>query len=206
MIKVVFLDIDGVLNVLSDSYTTLMKPCDSHMDEIFVHRLNYIVEQTNAKVVISSSWKSDMLNVRQHLIKFGFRYMDNLIGRTPHGNELQKLTGVDPEDSWLRGLQIQESMKDIVKYYGEIESYVVLEDEISDVCGNMCNAIPRKNVIEVSTSEGLSHSNAVDAKDILNGINLEERDIAIQELFDGGMRGMYLWQAKEAFYKNLNKG
>lgn len=141
-----------------------------------------------------------MLNVEQHLIKYGFKHMDNLIGRTPFSGELQSLTGVEPQQSGYRGLQIQESMKIIERLYGKTESYVVLEDEIDDVCGSKCNVIPRAYVVKVDMDEGLRHSNAVDAKDILLGIELEMRDAAIETLID---TGMYKWQARKQFYKSI---
>lgn len=51
--KIIFLDIDGVLNVMSrefDEYGQLFNP-------IFVNNLAYIIEKTNAKLVISSTWR-----------------------------------------------------------------------------------------------------------------------------------------------------
>ena len=50
--KVIFLDIDGVLNEKGDEYAKGVK-----IDMNMVKRLGRIVEETDADVVLSSSWK-----------------------------------------------------------------------------------------------------------------------------------------------------
>ena len=63
--KIIFLDIDGVLNgfeTLNDPTTTDLKP-DSlefwayYIDEDKVKRLNQIIDETDAMVVLSTSWR-----------------------------------------------------------------------------------------------------------------------------------------------------
>ena len=55
MKKILFLDIDGVLNITCNYFDefgcTFEKP--------FVDNLAWIIEQTGAKIVISSSWRMD---------------------------------------------------------------------------------------------------------------------------------------------------
>lgn len=46
--KVIFLDIDGVLN---------QDNCGAKIEEQFVRRLAHIVEETGAEIVLSSSWR-----------------------------------------------------------------------------------------------------------------------------------------------------
>jgi len=52
--KVIFLDVDGVLNIMGGSYRTFMKPYGHHIEYHLVQRLNYIIEKTGAKIVVSS--------------------------------------------------------------------------------------------------------------------------------------------------------
>ena len=49
--KVIFLDVDGVLNSAQDGYSIRLKT-DSHLK-----LLQYIVKETGAKIVLSSSWR-----------------------------------------------------------------------------------------------------------------------------------------------------
>ena len=75
-IKLIFLDVDGVLNTSGSigSY-----PLDSDKLDL----LNMIVVQTNAKIVISSSWREvdDAMNVLKK--EFNKKDIDCIIGITP---------------------------------------------------------------------------------------------------------------------------
>lgn len=51
--KVIFLDIDGVLNIISQGHDEFGSIFHSHL----VDNLKYLIEQTGAKIVISSSWR-----------------------------------------------------------------------------------------------------------------------------------------------------
>ena len=151
--KVLFLDVDGVLNIMSEtyyshSYLTLgSDPIEPHL----MMRLEYIMERCpDTNIVISSTWYEKQL--LQKLTKARFKYLDRIIGRTPR-------------DTQFRGDQIKAWLSD-----KDIESYIVLEDEISDVCGDKCSAIPIKNVIEVNSNEGLSHKNTIDSVVELNSL------------------------------------
>ena len=172
--KVIFLDVDGVLNVMSDSYRTFMKPEGHHIEYHLVDRLNYIMAKTDAKIVISSSWKSSMDDLEFQLKQEGFRYWDKVIGRTPFSGEMD----TRGEQSGYRGLQIQYWLKHNAE---KIKRYVVLEDEISDVCGEKCSAIPFKNVISVDMNEGLSHYDTMEAIMFLN--TGKRRDIHKKEKY-----------------------
>lgn len=55
--KVIFLDIDGVLNVYCESRDEFGCCFHKHFED----NLRYIIDNTNAKIVISSTWKADGL-------------------------------------------------------------------------------------------------------------------------------------------------
>ena len=55
-IKVIFLDIDGVLNSLA--YDRGRKENDGNIDETRLPLIKQIVDETQAKIVLSSSWRT----------------------------------------------------------------------------------------------------------------------------------------------------
>ena len=63
--KIIFLDIDGVLNVISQGHDEYGSIFHSH----FVDNLKHIIDQTNAKIVISSSWRKNGLIAMQEMWK-----------------------------------------------------------------------------------------------------------------------------------------
>ena len=65
MRKILFLDIDGVLNVMPvnfDKYGAIFKPQ-------FVNNLKWIIEETDAEIVLSSSWRQSGLDVMNQMWK-----------------------------------------------------------------------------------------------------------------------------------------
>lgn len=182
--KIIFLDVDGVLNIMSNSYRTFMKPYGQHIEPHLVQRLNYLMEKTDARIVVSSSWKADMIDLEKQIVEQGFKYWDRVIDITPYGH------------NGMRGKQIEQWLNEY-----EHDEYVVLEDEPTDVCGSMCNVIPKENVIHVDMNEGLTHQNIVDAIDILFNVDLGIRDSIISRK---RAEGLYKWQA-EKYYYSLEK-
>lgn len=61
--KIIFLDIDGVLNVYCESRDEY--GCSFHQE--FVDNLKTIIDQTNAKIVISSTWRHSGLEIIQEM-------------------------------------------------------------------------------------------------------------------------------------------
>ena len=154
MDKVIFLDIDGVMNMYGVSSRTFMKPYGQHIEPHLVCRLNYICEQLkDLKIVISSSWRMDMEDLQKQLEEQGFKYWDRVIGKTPfiefRGNEIL---------SWI----------DVNKFNGK---YLVIDDEIQDICGDYCNVIPKENLLQTDNNEGLLNRDAIN---IVNYFNVKE--------------------------------
>jgi len=61
--KIIFLDIDGVLNVCSmerDEYGSLFH---KHFED----NLRWIIDQTDAKIVISSTWRFSGLEIMKEM-------------------------------------------------------------------------------------------------------------------------------------------
>jgi hypothetical protein len=126
-LKLIFLDIDGVLNsraTFQENFELFGHgngSCDLDMiDTRYVRRLNTLIRETDAKVVISSSWRitSTLDEIRGFLSAKGF--VGEIIGETP---VLPNLNTEKP-DYGRRGREISEYLKSI----NGLGSYVILDD------------------------------------------------------------------------------
>lgn len=119
--KIIFLDVDGVLN--SQSYCLRCKLNDNsewEIDEECVKNLKTIVDKTGADIVLSSTWrrmKDDYrLSIRLNMIldKYGLHISD----KTPwlHGNRPEEIK------LWL---------DDYIFKGNEVKSFVILDDDFS---------------------------------------------------------------------------
>lgn len=174
--KVLFLDIDGVLNsqnwfgymqycIKNDMYDRVLNFVDINnerteyklnmIDDRAIANLNRIVEETGCKVVLSSSWRSSRESDNafiEYIFKLkGFKY---------------ELYGVTPriwvkEFSTQRGEEIKVWM-DKESENNEIESFVILDDD-SDMLPDQMN-----NFIHVDRQVGLTDKDVFTAIEILN--------------------------------------
>lgn len=60
--KIIFLDVDGVLNSVQDGYSIRLRT-DSHLK-----LLQHIVKETGAKIVLSSSWRIGFTPASKNLL------------------------------------------------------------------------------------------------------------------------------------------
>ena len=111
-LKVLFLDIDGVLNRFK--YDEDGKP-DNTLDEGCITRLDHIVRRTNCKIVISSTWK-----ISSHLMDI---LEEDLFPKLPKGCVIGCTKTHIPQVK--REVEIQEWL-DIHK--DDIDNYVILDD------------------------------------------------------------------------------
>jgi hypothetical protein len=116
MKKVIFLDIDGVLNVCygeSDDYGQLFHP---HL----VENLKTIIDATEAKIVISSTWRHNGLSTMKNM------WMDRMlpgqvIDITPDLNrKLKSGLWYSP----IRGEEIKAWLSN-----NEVDAYVIIDDD-----------------------------------------------------------------------------
>ena len=108
--KVIFLDIDGVLN-----YRGVSDVCPKA-----VSLLNDLLEKTEANIVISSSWRiyMSMIRIRDELVGAGFGFPERIIGSTPYVPERE------------RGYEIKLWLKQV-----PVDKFVILDDR--DDVGNL---------------------------------------------------------------------
>ncbi len=112
--KVIFLDIDGVLN--SDAYIDKQldnssEGIESEIDPATLILLKKAVDITGAKIILSSSWR--IMKKCNELEKFFMKFGISLSGKTPY---------VDGK----RGLEIKQYLSE----NENIEQYLILDDEI----------------------------------------------------------------------------
>lgn len=143
-LKVIFLDIDGVLNTFGQQYGYPM------VDPELAKRFNRIVADTDARVVISSSWRGVMLN--GHMDRHGFEQM--LRSHNVHCTVIG-CTG----DGEGRGWQIRGWLSG---KYDKIESWLVLDDCPDKLMLTM-------PLVQTNGSVGLSDEDVKRAVEILDG-------------------------------------
>ncbi len=119
--KVIFLDIDGVLNVMA---TNRDKYGDIFRTE-FVSNLARIVRETGAKIVISSAWRMSGLEVmREMWAKRGL--VGEVIDVTPVIPPIEEGKLVFKK---VRGMEIMKWVLDGVTPAMKPFSYVILDDD-----------------------------------------------------------------------------
>lgn len=107
MKKVIFLDIDGVLNVYCESYDKYGCTFHTHLED----NLHDLIEATGAEIVISSTWRYSGLRVMQDMWR-DRGLAGNIIDITPI---LDDGTRGDEIDCWLRENQV--------------DNYVIIDDD-----------------------------------------------------------------------------
>lgn len=63
--KLIFLDIDGVLNY--EGYERFTRMGTRFVDPVLIKRLKKIIDRTGAKVVLSSTWRRGIYDMREGL-------------------------------------------------------------------------------------------------------------------------------------------
>lgn len=130
-IKVIFLDIDGVLNVIPQGRDIYGGIFHQH----FMDNLKRIVDATNAKIVISSSWRTSGVKYMQEMWAFrniGGEVIDCTpsidMGKVYFWNN--KRTSIDVVyDSLPRGVEIEYWIDNESQKFGDLQSYVILDDD-----------------------------------------------------------------------------
>ena len=149
--KVIFLDVDGVLN--SDEYfdkvrNLKIKGIENQIDVEKIKLLKKAVDETGAKVVLSSSWRFTLNE--QPLRDLLSRYGIGVYSRTPY---------ID----WERGLEIKKWLSD----NKDVEDFVIVDDEIFDSFDEELV----KKVVKISDGNGYNFGEGLSQKDIDEIIN-----------------------------------
>lgn len=162
--KIIFLDIDGVLNseqyflkryrntkdlnminidsLKENDYRVMLQLCDIDLDSL--NNLLEIIDLTNSKVVIISTWKRLVYyeKIKKHLINLGLP----IIGETN-------------DNSLNRGEGIRKYLD-----VNNVDNYIILDDEIfTDYDEELLS-----HLIKTSFKEGLIENNIIESIELLN--------------------------------------
>lgn len=143
--KVIFLDIDGVLNVISqghDNHGALFHP---HL----VDNLRSVIDSTGAKIVVSSTWRTRGLEKMREMWK-DRGLPGDIIGVTPDCSQLLDNGTCEFLDLVERGHEIQDWLKE----HPEVINYVIFDDD-NDMLESQ-----RKRFVR--TSNNINHPDCVD--------------------------------------------
>lgn len=155
--KIIFLDIDGVLNSnFTDEYT---KSGSLFVDDDKVRLLKKLIDETNAKVVLSSTWRVGwnhlQLGVESQLMHDFVELRDKL---WEHGIELYDRTIILDAFMRRRGEEIQAYLDN----HDDIDGYVILDD-LNGKYLRPCSA----HLVQTSEWRGLEEKHIKVAKRIL---------------------------------------
>lgn len=168
--KVVFLDIDGVLNSLDDVISH--KKCDIWSHFLYnnvatnkVELLQKIINQTNAKIVVSSSWrygfntqyplKTIKRNLMVKVAKKKMRVLRNKLSR--YGMDIFDTTPYDSNYKY-RGDEIREWLNN----HPNTQKFIILDDH-NDMC-----EFTYTNLIQTNYLHGLQQTHVDKAIQFLN--------------------------------------
>lgn len=156
MMKILFLDFDGVI-------TTYQSKWKIDMDKVKI--INEICDNTDAKIVVTSSWRHGYRGIvsvfreslKQYFIKNQYldhfkesfdKFISNIVGMTDSGS--------------CRGNEIKFYMYD----HSEVENYVILDDD-SDMLDEQLF-----HFVQTDTYEGITERDAKLCVDILSGVEV----------------------------------
>ena len=145
--NIIFLDFDGVLTTPESNYTFVPS---------LLERLGRILDETKAKIVITSSWRSSSVTDMISTLK----NKSNPVNQVTMFPYTERVIGVTPRcGAWYRGQELDRWMKmnENMNY-----SYIILDDED--------NFTPeqRKHLIQTNHSTGLSEEDTYKAISFFN--------------------------------------
>ena len=151
MEKYIFLDFDGVINTPKGKF-----------DKNAVTNLRRLLERTDAKVVISSTWRLQGMEYIQQLWQ-EYQLPGEVIDLTPSCNSTN-FSNVDGQEEWqglhgCKGLEIAEWLRLNAK---EPYRYIILDDEEDFLFSQ------REHLVKVEGSKGLDKADVRVAIQILN--------------------------------------
>lgn len=164
--RVIFLDCDGVLNsqkfFKEDGNVRTMSHGlsfgASQLDPKALALVDQLVEQSGAKIVISSSWRH-LWDVPEIIAMFesrGFKNIDAIIGKT--GNSTTDHRGTEVQEF----LDLERERKEVDDQHDPITSYVILDDT------DQFDTNQRQNFVRTNPQVGLTPADVKRALNILS--------------------------------------
>lgn len=179
-LKIIFLDIDGVLNVTHQGRDEYGSTFHQHL----VDNLKQIIDETGAKIVISSTWRTSGLVAMQEMWKFR-NLPGEVIDVTPglyltkkggiiFWNNLLEEYDINSSHSLPRGCEIDYWIGNCSQLFGKLTSYVILDDDTDMLLEQKNNYVQCSDNPEhedcIDIGYGLTKLNVLKAIKILNKI------------------------------------
>lgn len=177
--KVVFLDIDGVMNSQEEMLELLKQQPKNRRDVTLpspskCKLLKQIVEATDAKIVLSSSWRLSLASI-QNIIDVFRPYALRLDGGFTQDGVPQvsfkgtKYENIQPKyiHNCCERVYIEDRGAEIAHWlenHSEVTRFVILDDEDSDIK----HWLP-DNIVKTSLYSGLTEENVLKCIEILGG-------------------------------------
>lgn len=163
-IKVIFLDIDGVLNVYSHDHDQFGSQFHKHL----VENLRRVVDETGAKIVISSTWRFSGLQVMKEMWEKR-NLPGEVIDITPDLTDIYNEENFEWRSRIERGYEVEYWLN----HHPEVERYVIFDDDDDFLDHQRGNFVRTANNINhpdcVAIGYGLTSECANRAIRILNG-------------------------------------
>lgn len=163
--KIIFLDIDGVLNS-ERWYKLYMVSSLKHNKDIYedinpfsISNLNIVLDYTKAKIVISSTWRFAFENICKKL------YESKLL----KDSIIDKIDGYEFDQEYGRAQLIQNYINE---HKDEIENYVILDSDFTPLKNQ------KQHFIKINKYIGLS------GKNCLQIIAILEKEFSLNEIID----------------------
>lgn len=168
-INIIFLDIDGVLNYClhapSNSYNGRFR-CGEEIEPKIIRKFNKIFkEYPDLKIVISSSWRSNMKKLIWALKISGFNYVENIIGYTQTVKAVHYING--DKDKPLEPpftLRYEKRSQQILKWFLDnpgisyrLNKFLIIDDEVFDICGSSGFSFLKENTLQTNADTGLTN-------------------------------------------------
>jgi hypothetical protein len=144
-IKVIFLDIDGVLNVIPPDYDEYGAIFHKHFED----NLRWIIQETGAKIVISSTWRFSGLKKMRDMWEFR-GLAGEVIDITPDCHDLVNEGRFEYFDHVDRGHEIDYWLEGRT----DIENYVIIDDDN--------DFLPHQRIRFVRTANNINHTDCID--------------------------------------------
>ena len=147
--KIIFLDIDGVLNVHSIGSKYERDRFGHLFVQDFVDNLRFIIDETGAKIVISSTWRMAGLEIMKELWEER-GLPGEVIDITTNSYEIVQEGREEFYDRVERGHEIQEW----IDSHSGIDSYVIIDDDN--------DFLPHQRSRFVRTANNINHPDSID--------------------------------------------
>lgn len=124
--KVIFLDIDGVLvtrNSIIYQYLNFPDDTDIRFSKKAVKNLNKLIRLTKAKIVISSTWR----------LFHSLEDLKNIIKKQGISGEIISTTSVE-KATIEEGIPRGQKISDWLEQHPEVEQYVIIDDDVQADC------------------------------------------------------------------------